>query len=309
MLTHRQRQQMKSITTVVALIVLFALWSLPALSQDTIPSTSMASTPLPNCDTIRSYSMWVDTITVPHVALPQEFKMTADNRLTDSIGILNPIWEKLRLLRMGYSTDTLRIVHVGDSHIRGHILPRTTGALLTQSFGAVSYTDMGINGAFCTTFTRPERIAAIAALQPHLLILSFGTNESHNRRYNSMAHYRQMDELVRMIYDSLPNVRILLTTPPGSYDSVRRNRRRRTYTVNPRTSIAVETIRRFAFNNGTAVWNMYDVVGGRKRACLNWWEAGLMRPDHVHYLPEGYVLQGELLYQALLKAYNDYVEY
>lgn len=31
-----------------------------------------------------------------------------------------------------------------------------------------------------------------------------------------------------------------------------------------------------------------------------------MRPDHVHYLPEGYVLQGEMFYQALLKAYNDY---
>ena len=38
-------------------------------------------------------------------------------------------------------------------------------------------------------------------------------------------------------------------------------------------------------------------------------EAGLMRPDHVHYLPDGYRLQGELFYQALLKAYNDYVEY
>ena len=32
-----------------------------------------------------------------------------------------------------------------------------------------------------------------------------------------------------------------------------------------------------------------------------------MRPDHVHYMPDGYVLQGELLYQALIKAYNDYV--
>ena len=52
---------------------------------------------------------------------------------------------------------------------------------------------------------------------------------------------------------------------------------------------------------------MYNILGGTRRACLNWQEAGLMRPDHVHYMPDGYVLQGELLYQALIKAYNDYV--
>ena len=28
--------------------------------------------------------------------------------------------------------------------------------------------------------------------------------------------------------------------------------------------------------------------------------------DLVHYLPEGYALQGEMFYRALLKAYNDY---
>ena len=237
------------------------------------------------------------------------FQQLGENELTDSLGILNPFWEKLRLLHAGFSTDTIRIVHIGDSHIRGRILPRTTGTLLTETFGAISYTDMGINGAFCITFTRPDRISDIAALHPDLVILSFGTNESHNRRYNTLLHYRQMDELVRMLRDSLPNVPLLMTTPPGSYDSFRKSRRRRTYSINPRTAIAVETMRRFADDNGLAVWDMYEAVGGRQRACLNWQEAKLMRPDHVHYLPEGYVLQGELFYQALLKAYNDYVGY
>ena len=111
-----------------------------------------------------------------------------------------------------------------------------------------------------------------------------------------------------MLRDNLLDVPLLMTTPPGSYDSYRK-KRRRTYSINPRTAIAVETIRRFADDNGLAVWDMYEAFGGRKRACLNWQEAGLMRPDHVHYLPEGYVLQGELFYQALLKAYNDYVGY
>lgn len=118
-----------------------------------------------------------------------------------------------------------------------------------------------------------------------------------------------MDELIKLLRDSLPGVPILLTTPPGSYESFRQRRRRRTYAVNPRTAIATETIRRYARNHRLLVWDMYNAVGGRKRACANWMGAGLMRPDHVHYLPEGYILQGDLLYQAFIQAYNDYVSH
>ena len=70
-----------------------------------------------------------------------------------------------------------------------------------------------------------------------------------------------------------------------------------------------ETIRRYAKDHRLLVWDMYDVVGGKRRACTNWTEAKLMRPDHVHYLPEGYILQGNLLYQAIIQAYNDYVSH
>ena len=281
----------------------------PLHAQDILPGSLSCHASGADCDTLCLYSQRTDTVSVPLITFPAAFRQMKENVLTDSLGILNPFWEKLRLSRLGASADTLRIVHVGDSHIRGHIFPRTIGALMQDTFGAVSYTDVGINGAFCTTFTRPDRIADIAALHPDLLILSFGTNESHNRRYNTMLHYRQMDDLVRMLREKLPNVPMLMTTPPGSYESFRQRRRRRTYKINPRTAVAVQTIRWYADENGLAVWDMYEILGGTHRACLNWQEAGLMRPDHVHYLPEGYVLQGELFYQALLKAYNDYVGY
>ncbi len=48
-----------------------------------------------------------------------------------------------------------------------------------------------------------------------------------------MLHYRQMDDLVRMLREKLPNVPMLMTTPPGSYESFRQRRRRRTYKINP----------------------------------------------------------------------------
>jgi lysophospholipase L1-like esterase len=247
-----------------------------------------------------------DTIPV-EVFFPLAFRDTGDNRIVDPDGVLQPVLERLRRVRAHFSSDTVRIVHIGDSHVRGHIYPRQVGTRLVQTFGEVNYTDMGVNGATCLTFTHPERIRQIAELKPELLILSFGTNESYNRRYDAAAHYRQMDELVTLLREALPGVPILLTTPPGSYDRGRRRRGVRTYTINPRVPTAAIAIRRYAADHQLAVWDLFDVAGGSRRACANWTNARLMRPDHVHFFAEGYVLQGDLLYEALIKAYNDYV--
>jgi lysophospholipase L1-like esterase len=247
------------------------------------------------------------SITLRETSLPKGFRETKPNELTDPTGTLYPFWEALRQVRIGFRKDTVRVVHIGDSHIRGHIFPQTTAALLAAAFGKVNYRDMGVNGAFTVGFTAPERISAIAALHPDLIIISFGTNESHNRRYNSMTHYRHLTELTTLLRDSVPQALLLLTTPPGSYER-KGTRRRRTYQVNARADAVTRTILRFADAYGLPVWDMYDIVGGVRRASVNWWNEKLMRPDHIHYLPAGYELQGKLLYDALIKAYNRYVE-
>lgn len=248
-----------------------------------------------------------DTVVV-NVSFPASFKNTGSNRITDNENILKPVIERLHRLKVGVSDDTLRIVHIGDSHVRGRIFPRTTGLKLNEVFNnLVSYVEMGVNGATCLTFTHPTRIEAIVGQKPALLILSFGTNESHNRRYNSVVHYHQMDELIQLLRERMPDIPILLTTPPGSYESFRQRNRYRSYSVNPRTVTAVNTICKYAKETKLPVWDIYNIAGGKESACKNWWNAGLMRPDHVHYLPDAYVLQGELLYEALINMYNDYV--
>lgn len=278
-----------------------------AVAQDQMPASPPFGKTLKTLKPMREMSWVADTIFLKQLFFPSTFSKTGRNEIIDSIALLAPVFEHLRQVYAGLSEDTVRIVHIGDSHVRGHIYPQTTGALLIEAFGTISYTDMGVNGATSLTFTHPSRIADIAVLKPELLILSFGTNESHNVRYSANVHYNQMDELIKLLRDSLPEVPILLTTPPGSYESFRQRRRKRIYTINPRTATVAKTIRSYAKDHHLLIWDLYDVVGGRERACLNWTESQLMRPDHVHYLPEGYVLQGNLLYQALIQAYNDYV--
>ena len=78
-----------------------------------------------------------DTITV-QISFPSAFRETGRNEIIDSIALLAPVFEHLRQVRAGLSEDTVRIVHIGDSHVRGHIYPQTIGARLTETFGAVA---------------------------------------------------------------------------------------------------------------------------------------------------------------------------
>lgn len=246
--------------------------------------------------------------TIPYTQLlPPSFRNVKSNEIVDSTDVLEPVMKQLHEMRLDMEVDTFRILHIGDSHVRGHIYPQSAGLVLTQEFHSLLYYDMGVNGATCLTFTHPARISAIVEAKPSLLILSFGTNESHGKGYKTNVHYNQMHELIELLKDSLPGVPMLLTSPPGSFERRRLSRRRSTYSPNPRTIMAAKTIREYASRNGLAFWDLYAVVGGEQWACKNWDGAKLMRPDHVHYLPEGYTLQGKLLAQAIIKAYNNYV--
>lgn len=255
------------------------------------------------------------------VNLPLTFMNVKENRIDDKNGVLNVVWERFLEMKKDsldlscdsiIQSDTFRIIHVGDSHVRGHIFPQTAGDKLREAFRLISYEDIGINGATFVTFTNIEFITQLVSLKPDLLIFSFGTNESHSRKYNAWMHRSQMDTFITLLRSQLPHVPILITTPPGSYDShlqriKNKKRRRSVYTINPRTEVAAKTLSEYASEHNLALWDLYNIGGGKQRACKNWTTSRLMRPDHVHYLPEGYILQGNLLGDAMIKAYNNYV--
>ncbi len=289
-----------------ALLMLLAV-SIRMSAQDAVPSMPRADVLAAAIDTASVRVRAHDTLPLIRVLIPSSFKETHDCMIADAAGSLNPFWDKLEDVLSGVSRDTLHILHVGDSHIHGHIYPLTVRDILMQYAGSmVQYTDMGINGATCATFSTPQHVHDIVSARPDLLILSFGTNESHSRAYDASTHYHQMEVLLSMVRDCLPDVPVLLTTPPGSYERTGRGRRA-AYRVNPRTAGAASTILRFASDKHLAAWDLYNSCGGASRACLNWYGARLMQRDRIHYLAEGYTLQGQLLYLAIAKTFNHYV--
>ena len=253
-------------------------------------------------------------------SMPASFRNTGRDTLVNAAA-LAPFFAKLC-----QGTEPVRVVQLGDSHVRGHVFPvavrhtleaawgnqavypdeinyRTTAIARETGAPGLVYHAIGQNGATAADFCNTEKMEQLAALHPDLIILSFGTNESHNRRYDQVEHYAQLDALLTLLHHYAPDAVVMLTTPPGSY--VRSGRRQRI--INPRTQKTVNTILTFGLQNGLAVWDLYNIAGGPKRACLNWKNNRLMQRDQVHYTHQGYTIQGNLLGEALLNAFNDYV--
>ena len=205
----------------------------------------------------------------------------------------------------------ISIVHIGDSHVKGKAFPNAVESTLRTAFPRMQWAYFGINGAWASRFIEADMINKIAEQKPNLVIVSFGTNESHAPAYNEAQHTEELMKLVVRIEANCPGVRILLTTPPGSYlakktGSYRRRRRRRytySHSRNETTPRVVDNIVAFANKNHIAAWDIFNIAGGAFYACTNWHESGLMNGDQIHYTPQGYTLQGKLLGEAIIKDY------
>lgn len=195
------------------------------------------------------------------------------------------------------------------------------GAILSNSRRGVMVHSIGNNGATYSTYLKvPDFAQQMQVLDPQLIIISLGTNETVG---NLAGVESNIHQLVSALRKSMPGAHILLTTPMDWHKRVttrvpqqvkvggkkRRKARYKTvyktstsYASNPNVPRMREIILDYGRRHKVAVWDLYTVAGGAG-ACSKWVAAGLMNPnDHLHQLEAGYELQGMLLGDALLKA-------
>lgn len=172
------------------------------------------------------------------------------------------------------------------------------GIALENELSGVLFHSIGINGAKFQDYVRAKYFARqVAELKPDLIILSMGTNEAQGHTDPGFM-YRTMRDLTKNLQEQSPQALILLTTPADSY--------LRGKGFNPNMSDMSSVIRKFAREKGYAMWDLFNITGGENSA-VNWKNTGLLSSDSVHYSKAGYAAQGKLLYQSLVKGYNEYV--
>ena len=177
------------------------------------------------------------------------------------------------------------------------------GFELSNGRNGVAYHTIGVNGARYAHFKREELLCRqIACLNPDLIIVSLGTNEASSKTLNRNFKNDVFD-LVFALMESSPDAVVLLTTPAEDYKKYARNKR----APNNLTGEVVKTIKNYALTYGCPYWDMYSITGG-KGSSAQWKKKGLLGRDGIHFIKDGYEFQGELLFHALMQAYNQYIK-
>lgn len=173
------------------------------------------------------------------------------------------------------------------------------GFKLENSMMGVEYHVIGNNGARYDTYNKVGGIGrALRALSPDLVIISLGANEAYGH-ITDTAFYENIDIFVRDIRSGNPKAHIMLVTPGPCM-----KRYNGAYRDNLDIKRLRNVIMRYGYNNRIAVYDWYVIAGGAagSHAML---EYGLLSKDHIHNTLDGYILQGELFYNALIQAIDD----
>jgi lysophospholipase L1-like esterase len=173
------------------------------------------------------------------------------------------------------------------------------GLNLENGQKGVFYHAIGVNGAKYEHYNAAELFAAqTSLLMPDLFIISLGTNESVEYPYVKTNLLNQIDRLIQNLSRENPQARFILVTPPDAF--------LRKVKPNPGIETVRSQIIQYAVENGYGFWDMYKINGGKNSASV-WKMKGLLRPDGIHFSKDGYAYQGQLLFEAIMKSYNNYV--
>ncbi|MBQ9472971.1 MAG: hypothetical protein IJU81_01015 [Bacteroidales bacterium] len=178
-----------------------------------------------------------------------------------------------------------------------------TGVYLANKRPGFSYHSIGVNGAAVPDYIKCSYLSSdLRSLRPDLVIFGIGINDANAKDFDTAAFRQSYLQLVDSIRSVCPNCLFLFVTNNDAY----RRTGRRSYSVNTNGLLARDVFYRLANDTGGLLWDQFYVMGGL-RSMDKWRIAKLAQHDRVHFTRSGYELVGDLLTNALFKAYNDYI--
>jgi lysophospholipase L1-like esterase len=156
----------------------------------------------------------------------------------------------------------------------------------------LTFETLGINGAqahVMLDWNETLWASQIAARNPALVILAYGTNEANSRLWTLEQYRLDMTAIVERIRRAVPNAAILMLGPP---DCGRIALLHLTEVIAAQRDIARE--------QKVAFWDWRAHMGGPGSVKL-WVTAGYGQTDYIHMTGEGYRMIGEMIVNSLLE--------
>ncbi|MCK5846458.1 MAG: hypothetical protein KAG84_03395 [Bacteroidales bacterium] len=216
------------------------------------------------------------------------------------------LWSTKKLFREeGYTefhlkkyTDSLNINFVQLDSSQTHF--QLFGMNIVNEYPGIVYHNMGINGAATSSFLRSNRMTKdLKSIKPDMVIFGIGINDAYGKNFHQNKFEKNYDSLVARVLEANPNCAIIFATNNDSYY-------RKRY-VNRNGITVQESMYKLAKKHNAAVWDMFEIMGGLNSVVL-WQRAHLSKRDKVHFTRTGYILLGDLLFEAIIENYGDYLQ-
>lgn len=174
-----------------------------------------------------------------------------------------------------------------------------TGLFLDTPAEGLTVSGIGVNGASTWSYLKCRDFERdMALLNPDLVIFSIGINDIQGTEFDTGAFISNYRKLVAKVRKANPRCAVLFTSNNDSYYKGKE--------PNRFSGDVEEAFRTLAKDYKSGFWDLYDLMGGM--GSVRTWEAhGLVRGDKVHFTTDGYDLLGDLMFNALMDAYTDYI--
>lgn len=161
------------------------------------------------------------------------------------------------------------------------------------------YSAVGVNGASTWSYLKCEKFGAhLKMMPPDLVFFGIGINDAHDSNFSVQAYQANYDKLIAQIKAANPNAFFVFITNNDSYG------------YNKKLNTNAETVRKamleLALKYDGAVWDVFSIMGGYNSSTI-WRDSGLMAKDRIHFSGEGYSLLGDLLFNALMDSFENYL--
>jgi lysophospholipase L1-like esterase len=173
--------------------------------------------------------------------------------------------------------------------------------LLAEREGGVVVDAMGVRGKQVRSWSSWEESLAgpgIAALNPDVAVLAYGTNEAHDSSFEAGRLREDMLFAIGRLRRWAPAAACVLVGPTDAAAQ-----KGRTWVVKGRTRAVAEVQRQVAIEAGCLFWDWQAAMGGEGASVLGrLLEPPLYSSDYIHLSREGYERSAERLLEALDEA-------
>lgn len=167
----------------------------------------------------------------------------------------------------------------------------------------INYNAIGANGASVPTYLKCNLLEQqLGAIKPDLIIFSVGINDAFDPNFCQSCFENNYIQWLNIVKKIAPNAAILFTTNTDSYKRGRKGK----YYENTTGLNVKSAMRNLSYQYNTGVWDLFSVMGGLGSIQF-WIRNNMAAKDHVHLSSSGYRLLGDLMFNALIGKYEEYL--